>query len=236
VARRDLSRTVIEGGRTRRSQYERRRSHRHVRAQERALLHAARFEDEDTFADRPMPRLERAYKIFRDRLGAAKRWLASQCGRPWAHVYSDLRWRFDARTTAGRHVVDDHLLGWVAMDRERLVSRYWRPDFVVDEHGILRRWRDVYARELAIRDRLAGAGGRRAVLTSRGWWWFAGATVNGVADARSFVPQQPLTPGQIAALLSLPTWMQRGLVWRSAPRQLEELLHRTPVPHGRHGG
>jgi hypothetical protein len=221
VARRDLSRTVIEGGRTRRSQYERRQSHRHVRAAERTLLRAALFDDEDALDKRPPPRLEPAYKIFRDRLGAAKRWLTSQCGRPWDHVYSELRRRFDSRTIAGKHVVDDHLLGWVALHREGLVSRYFRPDFVVDEHGILRRWRDLYARELAIRDRLAGAGGRRAVPTSRGWWWFTGATINGVAQRRWFAPREPLTPRQVELIRALPPWLQHGLVWRLPERAID---------------
>jgi hypothetical protein len=220
VARRDLSRTVLEAGRHHRSRYEQRLSHHYHRAEERAFLRAALFDDDDTLEERPLPRLRPAPRYFDDKLGAPKRWLASQCGRPWAHVYSDLRWHFDSRTVAGRHIVD-HLLDWVALDRAALVSPYHRPDFVVDDHGILRRWRDLFARELRIRDRLAGAGGRRAVPTSRGWWWFTGATINGVAQKRWFTPHEPLTPRQVELIRALPPWLQHGLVWRLPERAID---------------
>ena len=69
------------------------------------------------------------------------RWLESQCGRPWSKVYAEVCERFDTRTTAGRHIVHDHLLGSVwqggivrdEVQRDR--------HFIVDRHGILRRGR-----------------------------------------------------------------------------------------------
>jgi hypothetical protein len=73
---------------------------------------------------------------FHDKLAPAERWLLRQVGRSWNAVRSELFARFDARTTAGRHVLFDHLLADVNLGDPAL-SR--RADFYVDAHGILRR-------------------------------------------------------------------------------------------------
>jgi hypothetical protein len=172
VARRDLSRTVIEGGRARGNKDDRRASHGEERAYVREWL--GRVACDNTDADDTDPRPRRVvYKHFRDKLGPAKRWLASQVGRPWSNVFSDLCTRFDTRTIAGHHVVHSHLLGWVYRgDESQLIDRRGF-EFVVDAHGILRRgkWcgRSYYRMQA---EALQWAANRRAALTFRGWWWF----------------------------------------------------------------
>lgn len=68
--------------------------------------------------------------MFRDKLAPAQRWLASQVGRPWDKVYSELRAQFDSRTIAGAHVVNDHMLGWVR--RWNQPDPYRQNRFVID--------------------------------------------------------------------------------------------------------
>lgn len=170
MSRKDLSRTVIEGGRYYHNAYFRRASHGVTRARTREWLDQVMddLDEADGTAPRPGPRVR---KVFRDKLGPAKRWLNSQVGRPWATVYSELCARFDTRTVAGRHVVHDHMLGWVW--RGDLSDPSPRGYFFVDAHGILRR--DPYYGRSWWRLRaevITWARDRRAASTFRGWWWF----------------------------------------------------------------
>jgi hypothetical protein len=170
VSRKDLSRTVIEGGRYFHNKLERRASHGTARARTRAWLDRVRVDGEAADATAPR-RGPRVHKMFYDKLAPAKRWLDAQVGRPWNKVFAELCARFDTRTVAGRHVVHDHMLGWVRLAGE--VPRWSYVPFFVDAHGIMRResWsRRSWSRLRAetkqwVRD-------RRAVLTHRGWWWF----------------------------------------------------------------
>lgn len=133
-----LARTAIEGGRARGNKWARRHSHRPVRAHERELLHAiagAPDPDDDDYVAPPAPQ----GKHFRDKLGAPERWLRAHVGQRWDEVYAEMKRSFDPRTTAGRHIVYDHMLGWVKKPGD--VDRgfgWW--GFVVDEEGILREW------------------------------------------------------------------------------------------------
>jgi hypothetical protein len=62
--------------------------------------------------------------------------MQSQVGRPWAKVRSELFQRFDGRTTAGRHILFDHLLR--SVQTGGIARSPWWFDFQVDRHGILR--------------------------------------------------------------------------------------------------
>ncbi|HEY0468158.1 MAG TPA: hypothetical protein VGC79_28360 [Polyangiaceae bacterium] len=131
MATKNLARTVIEGGRTRGSTWARRASNgvqrTHVHRVSGSLLSGADAEHV------VYPRRNKVYRQFADKLGPAKRWLATQVGRPWNKARSELFARFDIRTTPGRHIVFDHLLPEVE-------GRRWlRRDYVVDRSGILRK-------------------------------------------------------------------------------------------------
>src|SRR5687768_10564249 len=137
MARRDLSRTVIEGGRYRYNKFLRRASHGVGRTREREWLDGVRVDPDiaDDGAPRARPKVRRS---FYDKLAVTRRWLRSQCGRPWNDVFSELMSRFDPRTVAGQHIVFDHML----RDVEGVGSD-WAWDgapFVVDAEGTLR-WR-----------------------------------------------------------------------------------------------
>ena len=111
MSTKDLSRSVMEGGRRRWNAWTRRRSHRVVRAEERAverriLLGSTAADVEDAEA---WPRVSRVPREFADRLSAPERWLESKVGRSWNQVRSEMLARFDTRTLAGRHIVFDHL-------------------------------------------------------------------------------------------------------------------------------
>ncbi len=173
MARKDLSRTVIEGGRSRGNSWDRRRSHGVERAKTRAWLDVVAQDLEEAEASAPVS-IKFVSKDFRDKLGPAQRWLASQVERPWSKVYSELRARFDARTVAGRHIVEDHLLQMVR--RHPIESRYHRQfELYVDEHGILKQPKHHgRAYQTMRRAAIAWFAGRVCARTYRGWWWFRG--------------------------------------------------------------
>ncbi len=171
MSRKNLSRTVIEGGRYYSNARDRGQSSRDERATTREWLERVRVDHEVAEGSAP-ERRRKVYKQFRDKLGPAKRWLAAQVGRPWDKVYAELCATFDTRTIAGAHVVHSHMLDWVWRgDRSRV---FWRDHwFVVDRHGILREGRYYRASVRKARKVFeAFAQGRHAVLTYRGWWWY----------------------------------------------------------------
>lgn len=128
-----LARTVIEGGRSRYNRFERRHSNSCERSHERVVSSLELRAEEPGMQVYPVRKA--VYKGFRDKLSPAERWLESQVGRPWSKVRSELFARFDTRTTAGRHIVFDHLLRDVNTGQ---FGRYRHEDYLVDRHGILR--------------------------------------------------------------------------------------------------
>ena len=137
MATKNLARTVIEGGRYHGNTRDRRASNgvhrRRVRRVSAALISGADAE----FTIFPVRKV--VWRSFYDKLGPAKRWLASQVGRPWDKARSDLFARFDIRTTPGRHIVFDHLLPEVEAPVEPGGLFRRRPGYVVDRRGILRK-------------------------------------------------------------------------------------------------
>jgi len=135
MATKNLSRTVIEGGRGSRNKYERYSSNETHRAQARAFCYdAARLVDADDA--KPTPTRKKVGKDFSDKLSPMYRWLKSQIKRPWRKVFAELVAKFDTRTVAGRHVVYSHLLSDVTLQPTDVRERF-RGDFYVDAHGIL---------------------------------------------------------------------------------------------------
>ena len=135
MSKKQLARTAIEGGRASYNQFERRHSTRKERQDARAFRGLARVMDGD---DLPAaPRRQPVHPSFSDKLSPVYRWLDRQVGRRWDDVYAEIRTRFDARTTAGRHILFCHMLRDV--DRFGEISLgYWGFDLVVDDRGMLR--------------------------------------------------------------------------------------------------
>jgi hypothetical protein len=231
VARKDLSRTVIEGGRRFSNSYFRRASHGDHRATTRAWLDQVRFVDDVDELDDDPPPLHRVGKRFHDKLGPAMRWLRAQIGRPWDDVYADLCALFDTRTTAGRHIVHDHMLPSVR--RWDVETRYGvRNELVIDEHGVLRLppFANVGRRKLKARA-TALAQGRVAANTYRGWLWFDRRPVGPpclevyrckrehyLDDKRrhyhrmGFAAVAVVTRAELGALVALPWWLRDQIV------------------------
>ena len=137
MSTKNLSRTVIEGGRNGYSRWSRRFSSKQERIAEHRL--SSSFLRDDFLDGAPYEPRTPVARQFSDKLAPAHRWLEAQVGRPWNKIRAELAERFDTRTTAGRHIVLCHLLPSVQVG-DTLV-RYSRYDFKVDEHGILRRVR-----------------------------------------------------------------------------------------------
>jgi hypothetical protein len=147
MARRNLSRTAIEGGRTKSSKWERWRFTKDERVRFGHNLRGV-HNDGEAADELALDRREKAYKVFDDKLSPVHRWLVSQCGRPWDKVRSEVHEKFDSRTTAGRHILFDHIIGDVGQltDEHR---GYYR--FIVDKHGLLREAENEYDRQRARR-------------------------------------------------------------------------------------
>jgi hypothetical protein len=133
MSTKNLSRTVIEGGRFRDNMWRRRHSNAVDRTREREvstrLLRSADLDGE------MYPRRKPVYRDFYDKLAPAARWMKSQVGRPWHKVRAELFARFDTRTTAGRHILYCHVLR--SIEREPF-GALPRVAFRVDRYGILR--------------------------------------------------------------------------------------------------
>ena len=135
MSTKNLGRTVIEGGRTHYYQFQRQHTNAVERANRHQLEHAlvAGVDPENAVF---VPR-QPVYRDFADKLGPARRWLRSQVGRPWNKVRSELFARFDTRTTAGRHILFDHLLQEVREPQNHFELFFRRREFWVSPHGIL---------------------------------------------------------------------------------------------------
>lgn len=134
MSTKNLARTVIEGGRAGGNRWERRNSNARQRVAERQALRQVRDGgDAECFL---APMRQKMWRAFRDKLSPSERWLEQQVGRPWDLVRSELMALFDARTTAGRHILFCHMLRSV---RGYGAVEMCGEDFAVDRHGLLRR-------------------------------------------------------------------------------------------------
>lgn len=136
----NLSRTVIEGGRTGHYKAECQKRIRQERAAWRSQSIAIARDQEAWDDDVPAVR-DPVYPEFADKLSPIYRFLDAHVGEPWDGVRSELFDRFDTRTTPGRHVLFDHLLRDVAESSEPdpafggfRFRRYYR-----DEDGVLQK-------------------------------------------------------------------------------------------------
>ena len=134
----NLSRTVIEGGRSGYYKAEVARRASEERQRLRMFLRSAQL-DPSAVDDAPAPVRRPAMVDFADKLGPMYKFLDSRVGRPWDAVRSEIFQKFDPRSTPGRHVIFDHLLDSVCEDPgasedvpERRYARYF-----VDARGVL---------------------------------------------------------------------------------------------------
>lgn len=150
MSTKNLARTIIEGGRHKGNKWDRRNSHAEERARVRNYIKEVELDLENYEEYDPEP-IQHVYKGFDDKLGPIYRWLNRQVGRPWDEVRADVAKEFDTRTTAGRHIVYDHMLQSVQTSPEPRYRYSYRPedpttsysdhDYYVDAEGILRKKR-----------------------------------------------------------------------------------------------
>ncbi len=205
MSTKNLARTVIEGGRWHRNRWDRRYSNAQERAHERVvstgLLTAVDLDG------RLYPQRRVVYRGFSDKLAPARRWLASQVGRPWSKVRSELFARFDTRTTAGRHILFDHLLEEVSTGAPDSVSY---ADYAVDRHGILRpnpaRRRRRSARRASLPEPAslleAWLAGRRVGERGERLYWFV------PTEFDAFRQANVLSETEAARWRSIPAWFR----------------------------
>lgn len=123
MATKDLARTPLEAGHYN-GKNQRRRGKNHAprntaRQQERQKLDSYVDEDSDTHVDEPTE-----YTRNSDKLGAVKRWVLSQCGRPWDKVFSEISEKFDFKTMAGRHILL-HIKGYIEFGYDHELYSRW---------------------------------------------------------------------------------------------------------------
>lgn len=138
MSKKNLSGTAIEGGRTFRSKDLRRESSQTERSNVNAMI-AGQHGYAESFDDLNFPKRKKVYKDFEDKLNPVERWLDSRVGKSWNKTYSLLREKFDSRTTAGRHIINDHILRdiWPFPNYSDILAGYRR--YYVDDRGILRK-------------------------------------------------------------------------------------------------
>ena len=155
MSTKNLSRTIIEGGRHNYNKWDRHHSHAEERARLKNYLGEV-IEDLENYYEYDMEPLRPVSKDFDDKLAPIYRWLRAQVGQPWDDVRSKLFETFDTRTTAGRHIVFDHVLRSVQIDEEEHRRYYYGPDddtasysdndYYVDAAGILQKKRYINRR------------------------------------------------------------------------------------------
>jgi hypothetical protein len=156
MSTKNLARTVIEGGRHKHNKWDRHNSHAENRAAVRNYIKEVTL-DPENFDEYDVEPVNHVGKSFDDKLGPIYRWLRAQIGRPWDDVRAEISQTFDIRTTAGRHIVFDHLYNSVHVGPEpqqyyyRLLddpdtTSYSRNDFYVDNSGILQEKRYINRR------------------------------------------------------------------------------------------
>lgn len=176
MSTKNISRTIIEGGRARRNKFERYQSNAAERAELRAFCHKAAHADVENLVT---PSREKVGKDFRDKLGPIYRWLRTHLGQPWNAVYAKLLRTFDTRTTAGRHIVFDHVLRSVDYRHEEANRGYY--DFYIDEAGLLRlsernrwqRWRRRDPNAVKTAELVAWVQGRKVMDYGVSMFWMA---------------------------------------------------------------
>jgi len=128
-----LSRTVLEGGRTR---YEKRMRHLEQKA-ERARMrnYLANVKRDLEYADEyNCPIRRRIFEGFTDKLKPVYRYIDSKVGQRWDDVWSELSERFDLRSLSGYHICYQHVVPEVFPDPLRF---FWhKPKWYVED-GIL---------------------------------------------------------------------------------------------------
>lgn len=182
MSKKNLSRSAIEGGRTKSNKDDRAQSNRKQRASEREFINRVKVNDEYG-DDRQVNARRKVYKEFDDKLGPLYRWLRSHVGQPWDEVRSKAVKTYDSRTTAGRHILYDHLFSSVQVVPEPDVRWQYR-DFYVDTDGVLRlgernRWnrRAESRARLAVYSRISDkalyewAAGRRVIDYGAAQFW-----------------------------------------------------------------
>lgn len=149
MSKKNLARTAIEGGRSAMSKWQRKNSNKELRAKETSYLKAVE-KDPEVWDEDEYPVRRTVGKEFHDKLGPVYRYLQSQVGRPWDKVRSEVFEKFDARTTAGRHILHDHLLSLVEYNElgfRKAYYNYWKfldqresfssREYYVDKNGLL---------------------------------------------------------------------------------------------------
>lgn len=145
MAKRNIARTAIEGGRRKSCRFHEQEEDSKERTAYKAYCRVATY-DEDVEEPRSIASAGhytgRQYRDFADKLGPLRRWLEAQVGRPWDKVRSEIIARFDAKSLAGRHALG-HLEGfvtlpnapyaWYRRNRERYPGNLY-----VDQKGFLR--------------------------------------------------------------------------------------------------
>ena len=117
MSTKNLARVPLEAGNTRQYHYVRwvqRRQHRH---EAKVFCHRAMVDSQwcemipaPVAPERRNRRGLSRSELHADAIGPVRAWIFAQVGRIWDDVYREIRRRFDTRTLAGWHIVEQHLL------------------------------------------------------------------------------------------------------------------------------
>lgn len=109
MSKKNLAGTTIEGGRAGSNKWDRRNSHTQERRSSRDFCNKVKI-DPELADEEDIETKDKVYKEFNDKLSPMNRWIESKVGELWSEVRAEIFKKFDSRTTAGRHILFDHLL------------------------------------------------------------------------------------------------------------------------------
>lgn len=127
MSKKNLAKSTIEGGRVNSNKWERKNSHNQERRSARDFCQKVMVDPESADDEEIKPK-NKVCKEFSDKLNPMFRWLKSKVGQPWSEVRSEIVSKFDSRTTAGRHILYDHLFSSV-IDTQTGFNKY---GYIVD--------------------------------------------------------------------------------------------------------
>ena len=150
MAKKNLARAVLEAGNSSVFQDARREDRLEHRREAKQYCRRALSDPSvcEEFPEPVAPERRDAHGVWGnerhdDKVGGVQRFLRTSVGRHWDEVYSEIRRRFDVRTLAGWHVVEQHIVSEFAREG---TFRAEFARYLIGEDGIVReapppRWR-----------------------------------------------------------------------------------------------
>jgi len=132
-----LRKTILEGGRVKSCRMNEHYNTKSERAAVRAEMSKAAHDFE---YDVDVPERKKDFREFTDKLKPVYRFLDSKVGKGWNNIRSEIAEKFDVRSLAGHHIVNQHMFASIkGAGHQETSSEYGYYNYYVDDRGIFRK-------------------------------------------------------------------------------------------------